>query len=287
MTAGIPTYSGTVTIGRIIASDLDHQFTNRQLIRAAYPRPGNELPIPTGWFYANTNNILAALIIERASGESLEEHFEKLFRKVGLHNTFYSDGPYPDTVLDRVPVGIFNNPECVNYEPTPCTRSVLAPLLGKDMRRQNMSWAGGAGAIISSPRDLAKYVRALFGGRLIPKQQLREMQTLVDQGTGRPVKEATKGHAAFGLDLAQAFNVDLGGLYWFYEGETLGYRCIFVYWPQYNVVMTVATNSQPPAKEDLLGAFVLGKVWKILSDAGLIPAAPPAGPVVFPPVNLD
>jgi D-alanyl-D-alanine carboxypeptidase len=287
MTASIPTYSGTVAIGRILASDLDYQFTNRQLIRAAYPRPGNELPIPTGWFYSNTNNILAALIIERASDESLKEHFEKLFRDVGLHNTFYSDGPYPHAVLDRVPVGIFMNPECLNYEPAPCTRTVLTPLLGKDMRLQNMSWAGGAGAIIASPRDLAKYVRALFAGRIIPKLQLHEMETVVDQGTGKPVKEATKDHPAFGLDLGQAFNEALGGLYWFYEGETLGYRCIFVYWPQYDLVMTVATNSQPPAGEDELGAFVLGNVWKILTDAGVIPAQPPVGAPVFPPVNLD
>ena len=164
MTSPIPNYSETVAIGRIVASDLDHQFTNRELIEAAYPRADNRLPTPSGWFYSNTNNILAALIIEKASGLTLKEAFEIEFKRAGLHDTFYSDGRYPAAVLARVPAGHYKNAECLSYQPVPCERSTLAPLIGKDMRLQNLSWAGGAGAIISNPRDLAKWVRALFGG---------------------------------------------------------------------------------------------------------------------------
>lgn len=66
MTAPIPNYSETVTIGQAIANDIFHQFTDRELVAAAYPRPDNPLPLPTTkWFYSNTNNILAALIIEK------------------------------------------------------------------------------------------------------------------------------------------------------------------------------------------------------------------------------
>jgi D-alanyl-D-alanine carboxypeptidase len=270
MTSGIPNYSETVAIGRIIAADIHHQFANRELIDAAYPRPDNRLPIPTGWFYSNTNNILAALIIEKASGSSLKEVFDKLFRRAGLHNTFYADGVYPDAVLARMPVGLYKNPECLAYQPVPCEHSALAPLLGKDMRRQNLSWAGGAGAIISNPRDLARWVRALFGGRIVPRRQLDEMTTLVSQKTAEPVEHAREKEPAFGLDLVQADRAELGGLFWYYQGETLGYRCIFVYWPQYNLVMTVATNSQPPPGTDQLGDFVLGKVLRILADAAII-----------------
>ena len=278
MTSGIPNYSETATIGRIVASDIHHQFANRELIDAAYPRPDNKLPIPTGWFYSNTNNILAALIIEKASGSSLKEVFGKLFRRAGLDNTFYTDGVYPEAVLARVPVGLYKNPECLAYQPTPCEHSTLAPLLGKDMRRQNLSWAGGAGAIISNPRDLAKWVRALFGGRIVPRKQLDEMTTLVSQKTAEPVEHAKEKEPAFGLDLVQAYRAELGGLFWYYQGETLGYRCIFAYWPHYNLVMTVATNSQPPPGTDQLGDFVLGKVLRILADAAIIAPMPKTAP---------
>ena len=272
MTSHIPNYSETVAIGQIVASDLDHQFTNRELIKAVYPRPDNQLPIPSGWFYSNTNNILAALIIEKASGLSLEGAFAKEFKRIGLHNTFYSAGRYPDAVLARVPAGLYKNAECLSYQPAPCERSTLAPLIGKDMRLQNLSWAGGAGAIISNPRDLAKWVRALFGGRVIPQRQLDEMKKLVSQKTGDAVDRATEKEPAFGLDIAQAYRADFGGLFWFYQGTTLGYRCIFAYWPQYDLVLTVATNSQPPEGEDQLGDFVLRKVLRILADARIIAA---------------
>ena len=277
MTSHLPNYSETAAIGQIVASDLDHQFTNRDLIQAVYPRPDNQLPTPNGWFYSNTNNILAALIIEKASRSSLKEAFEREFKRVGLHNTFYSAGPYPEAVLARVPVGLYQNDECLSYQPAPCARSILAPLIGKDMRRQNLSWAGGAGAIISNPRDLAKWVRALFGGRVIPQRQLDEMKKLVSQKTGAAVDRATEKEPAFGLDIVQAYKADLGGLFWFYEGTTLGYRCIFAYWPEYNLVLTVATNSQPPEGQDRLGDFVLGKVLRILAAAKIIAARPAPG----------
>src|SRR5215467_1529346 len=278
MTSHIPNYSETAAVGKIVASDLDHQFTNRELIKAAYPRPDNQLPVPSGWFYSNTNNILAALIIEKASGLSLKRAFEKEFKRAGLHNTFYSDGRYPEAVLARVPAGLYKNAECLSYQPTPCERSTLAPLIGKDMRLQNLSWAGGAGAIISNPRDLGKWVRALFGGRVIPQRQLEEMKQLVSQKTGDAVDQAREKEPAFGLDIAQAYNADLGGRFWFYQGTTLGYRCIFGYWPQYNLVLTVATNSQPPEGEDQLGDFVLAKVLRTLADARIIAALAPQEP---------
>jgi len=284
MTSHIPNYSETVAIGKTVASDLDHQFTNRELIKAAYPRPDNQLPVPSGWFYSNTNNILAALIIEKASGLSLKSAFEREFKRVGLHDTFYADGHYPDAVLARVPAGLYKNAECLSYQPTPCEHSTLAPLIGKDMRLQNLSWAGGAGAIVSNPRDLAKWVRALFGGRVIPQRQLDEMKTLVSQKTGAAVDQAVEKEPAFGLDIVQAYKADFGGLFWFYEGMTLGYRCIFAYLPQYNLVLTVATNSQPPQGQDQLGDLVLGKVLRILADARIIAALAPAGP---PPGRRD
>ena len=122
-------------------------------------------------------------------------------------------------------------------------------------------------------------MRALFGGRVIPQRQLDEMKRLVSQRTGNAVEHAAANEPAFGLDVAQAYKPDLGGLFWFYQGETLGYRCIFSYWPQYNLVMTVATNSQPPQGEDRLGDFVLGRVLRILTDTGIIAAiARPGSP---------
>src|SRR5215469_15335142 len=237
MTSPIPAYSETVVIGEAMGKDMNRQFTKRELIHTVYPRPDNQLPIPSGYFYSNTNNILAALIIEKASGKSFKEWLEKeIFPHVGLYNSYYSEGIYPEVVLARMPRGLFMNPECLDYQPKPCKESLLAPLVGRDVSRMNMSWAGAAGAIVSNPRDLAKWVRALFGGRVIPQRQLDEMMTTVSIKTGKQVAHASDGDAqAFGLDVAQGYDKDLGGNYWFYQGSTLGFRAIFAYWPQYDL----------------------------------------------------
>ena len=272
MTSPIPNYSETDAIGGTMGKDPKHSFTQPQLIHAAYPRPDNPLPTPSGFFYSNTNNMLAALIIQKASGKSFQEWLEKeIFPQVGLYNSYYAEGVYSQKVLARVTRGLFMNPECLDYQPKPCKESLLAPLLGHDMSATNLSWAGAAGAIVSNPRDLAKWIRALFGGRVIPQQQLNEMMTTVSMKTGQEIAHATEADPqAFGLDLAQAYNKELGGNYWFYQGETLGYRVIFAYWPQYDLVVTIATNSQPPPGEDKLGIQALGGTFQILQKAGML-----------------
>jgi D-alanyl-D-alanine carboxypeptidase len=288
MTSPIPNYSETVTIGKVMAEDIHHQFTKRQLIDAVYPGPGNQLPIPSGWFYSNTNNIIAALIIEKASGRSFAQWLDEvIFPDVGLHSTYYSEGPYPHEVLERLPRGVYENQACLAYQPMPCQESVLAPLIGRDTSAMNLSWAGAAGAIISTPRDLAKWIRALFGGRVIPQQQLDEMMTVVSQRTGQPVPSATADDPAFGLDLVQQYSAETGGTFWFYEGSTLGFRAIFAYWPQYNLVMTTSTNSQPPEGEDQLGSQVLLGAFDVLAKAGMLTPTPPVGPATLPGSDPD
>ena len=292
MTSPIPNYSETVAIGQIIGSDPFHQFTKRELIAGAYPRPDNRLPIPSGWFYSNTNNILAALIIEKAAQMPFKDALEKFaFQPAGLHNSFYMAGIYQDEVLDRVPRGLFENEACLDYQEyqgSPCPPSLLAPLIGRDLSGQNMSWAGAAGAIVSNPRDLAKWIRGLFGSRIIPQDQLQEMTTLVSQQTGKPVKEATKDDPfTFGLDLGQIYRAETGGRFWFYEGITLGFRTIFAYWPQFDLVITASTNSQPPEGENRLGDQVVAGAFGVLVKAGMIGPTPPPGPLDLPGGDPD
>jgi D-alanyl-D-alanine carboxypeptidase len=270
MTTDIPNYSETVSINEIEAADLNAQFSPDQLIGAVYQQ---NLPKPSSvYFYSNTNYILAGLIIEAASGMSYTRALRSMVLKpLGLGNTFYADRPYPGAVLERLPRGIFDNPVCLEYQPKPCTVSILQPLLGKDLSRQNMSWAGAAGAMISNMTDLTSWVRDLFGLKVIPQKQLDEMTTLVSTRTGLPITDTGPADpSGFALGLARMYHPDLGGSYWFYEGITLGFRTIFAYWPQYDLVIAASTNSQPPEGENQLGANVVGGAFQVLKNAGMI-----------------
>ena len=276
MTSPIPNYSETVAIGEIEVADLHHQFSDKDLIGFVDPANGHHFPPPPGWFYSNTNYILAGLIIEAASGMNYEQALTTMILEpLGLHDTFYANGPHPGPasagpVMSRVPRALFLLQDCLSYQPEPCSVSTLAPLIGKDMRMQNRSWAAEAGAIISNPHDLALWIRALFDKRVIPAKQLEEMTTLVSNKTGLPLQEVSADEpGGFGLGLGRFYRKELGGAYWFYEGETLGFRTIFAYWPQYDLLITGSVNSRPPNGEDKFGPSVIGDAFTALQQAGL------------------
>ena len=180
--------------------------------------------------------------------------------------------------MSRVPRALYLLQDCLSYQPEPCKASTLAPLIGKDMRMQNRSWAAEAGAIISNPRDLALWIRALFDKRVIPAKQLDEMATLVSNKTGLPLAEVSADEpVGFGLGLGRFHRKELGGAYWFYEGETLGFRTIFAYWPQDDLLITGAVNSRPPNGEDKFGPAVIGGAFMAVHD--LEPANAASKPV--------
>ena len=219
MTSPIPNYSETVAIGEIQVADIHHQFSDKDLIGFVDPANGAHFPPGTGWFYSNTNYILAGLIIEAASGMNYEQALTTMILEpLGLHNTFYADGSHPGPAaagpqMGRVPRALYMLQDCLMYQPEPCKISTLAPLIGKDMRMQNRSWAGAAGAIISNPRDLALWIRALFGARVMPALQFEEMTTLVANKTGLPLQEVSADEpVGFGLGLGRFHRKELGGV---------------------------------------------------------------------------
>lgn len=149
--------------------------------------------------------------------------------------------------------------------------STPAPLIGKDMRTQNRSWAAEAGAIISNPHDLALWIRAVFEKRVFPAKQLDEMTELVSNKTGLPLPDVTADDpGGFGLGVGRFYRQELGRAYWFYEGETMGFRTIFAYWPQYDLLITGSVNSRPPNGEDLFGPAVIAGAFKVLQQTHLL-----------------
>ncbi len=252
MTSGIPTYSESAAFSRQVVEDPNHHFTPEELVAFAYPSDSVDLPPNDGWFYSNTNYILAGIIAEKASGLSYGNALRQLlFQPVGLRDTFYQPRAYPPEITDRMTSGYFENPECGLYEPD-CSESSLAPLLGYDVRTADVSWAGAAGGIVSTPRDLARWIRALFAGKILPPQQFEALTQLVSTADGLPMTGATSETPfGFSLGLVQAYRPEIGSV-WFYEGQTLGYRVAFLFSPETNILVAGATNSQPSPENDKL-----------------------------------
>jgi len=147
-----------------------------------------------------------------------------------------------------MPGGYFDNHSAEN--------APLRPLLGRDVKAMSMSWAQGAGAIVSSLEDLTRWVRALYHGPLLAEVQRQEMLTIVSLATGKPITRTSAADPrGFGLGVAQ-LPQPREGTFWYYEGESLGYRTLYVYLPKSNTVMALTLNSQPTTGQDEIGKLI-------------------------------
>jgi D-alanyl-D-alanine carboxypeptidase len=254
MSSGIPTYSETEAMSRTWAEEPNRTLSAQDLVKLAYPSATNNLPPTTGYHYSNTNYILAGMIAAKAAGKPYRDLVhELLIKPLGLNSTFYEDGPYPAEVVARLAHGYFENPACTDFQPKDCKVSWNQPILGRDMRTASTTWAQAAGGAISNARDVNRWVRAVFAGRVVPPKQQAEWLSLVSLKTGAPIRELSAADpGGFSLGLARAIHGPAGPL-WFYEGVTLGYRTLYVWYSEENLMITLQTNSQPPEGEDKIG----------------------------------
>ncbi len=245
MTSGIPNYSETEFISHMWVEDPKRDLTAEELIDAAYPSATNHLPVTTGYHYSNTNYILAGLIAAKAAGKPYADLVrEMILEPQGLHSTFYSPGSYPPEVIARLAHGYFENTACADYQPPDCKETWNKPLIGQDVREDSTSWAQAAGGAISNARDVTRWMRAVFEGRVVPPEQQAEWLSMISLKTGEPIAEVTEADPmGFALGVAQGLMPE--GKVWFYQGMTLGYRTLYVWFEDDDVLITVQTNSQP------------------------------------------
>ena len=261
MTSGIPGYDFSEAMLRDYASNPNRHFTTAELVRYAYPTTPGAPAATTGYSYSNTNYVLAEMIVEKVTGHSYTDELNRRILRagLGLDDTYYEAYAYPPSITDRMTSGYFFSHDADN--------AGLAPLLGKDMRDLSVSWMQGAGGIVSTPTDVTRWARALYTGSILAPKQRAELMSLVSQKTGKPIRATSLSDpGAFGLGVAQLTKPEIGTV-WFYEGMTLGYRMLHVYFPRQDAVIAFGLNSQPDSKQNKSGNLVLA-IYTTLHAAG-------------------
>jgi D-alanyl-D-alanine carboxypeptidase len=100
---------------------------------------------------------------------------------------------------------------------------------------------------------------------VVPPRQQAEWRALVSTKTGEPIADVSSDNPrGFSLGLSKGI---LGpfGAQWFYQGETLGYRTLYVWFEKQNLMITLQTNSQPAANADKLNVLA-GTLYQILAN---------------------
>lgn len=241
MTGGIESYDNTPAWEKSFADNPNGNASTDSLIRMVYPKflstPGSK------YHYSNTGYLLAQEVVAaRSNGKSFDTVMARLIASAGLKNTYYTSNVYPAAVAKRVVAGYYENSE-----------AGLEKLVGKDVSGYSLSWAQGAGSMVSTPADLITWARALYQGTsLLPAKQKAELLSLTSTETAKPMKSATAANpSGFGLGVSQKY-IPGFGTFWFYQGETLGFRAVHLYFPDSNLVVAIFANSRPVEKESHL-----------------------------------
>jgi D-alanyl-D-alanine carboxypeptidase len=162
--SGLADYADDADFLRRTLAQPRRRWTPRELVRVAFAegpvaRPGERFA------YASTNYVLLGMVVERASGTSLERQLrERIFAPLELEDTSFAPDP---RIQGRYAHG---------YAPSEHDGIVGSLATARDRSTVGTSWTWAAGAIVSTASDLSRFFGAVLGGRLLPPRLLELMR---------------------------------------------------------------------------------------------------------------
>lgn len=166
--------------------------------------------------YSNAGFIVLGYIVEKVTGKSYQAALkERITSKIGLKDTYLGTGT---TDIGNNEAFSFSYAASWKQEP-----------------ETHMSIPGGAGALISTPTDLVKFIQALFNLKLVSQESLNQiMQNKYGMFTFQLVGNTLYGHGG-GID---------------------GFNSILVYWPEEKLAIAYTSNGKVYAPNNILrGVF--------------------------------
>lgn len=223
-TSGLRDFLVSPELDRAVRADPTATWSPEQSLAYA-GRP--VAPPGKGYHYANTNFVLVGLLAERLTGRPLaEEYRARFFGPLGLASASYQ-GVEPPTAelptayrfsslqLDAVPVDVTDG-------------SAIRPFTAVT------TTAGAAGAIAASAPDLARWVRALYTGYVVPTRLVRQM---VDDAARTAALDPPY---PYGLGV-QVLPID-GRTSYGHSGRLVGARSLVRWFPAEGVAIAIVTN---------------------------------------------
>ena len=182
-------------------------------------KPGFEPDTKTS--YSNSGYQILGFIIEKVTGKSYAEELGKrIISRIGLKDTYLGTG-----TID------VNKNEALTY----------MNLGGewKQMPETHPSILYSAGAIISTPNDLAKFIQALFDGKLVSKEHLTQMKT-IREGDGLGMESYTYNDRIF----------------YGHAGGADNYGSWLAYMPEERLAVVYTTNAKVHPVRDIVSGVV-------------------------------
>lgn len=191
--------------------------------------------------YSNSGYVLLGEIVAQVSGQPLEAF---------LRETFF------------VPLGMNDTGLLVNAMPPPGIAIGYRTDTAKPRRTLDwdMSWGRGSGGMYSTVGDLYRWNEALFGGRVVSAESLRQMTTAV----WLPPDRGGYGYGLIISDRARLRSIGHGGGVHGWAGD-------LVRLPEQHSTVVVLANANPPVEglrpdevtEEIVGRLFVAEIAKL------------------------
>ncbi len=171
--------------------------------------------------YSNSGYQLLGLILEKVTGKPYREALRtRITSKIGLANTYLATGNIDVSKNEALTYMNFGD----GWKPVPETHpSILF----------------SAGAIVSTPNDLAKFIQALFDGKIVSKESLASMKTIRD-GEGSGMEPFTFA----------------GKTFYGHTGGADNYGAWLAYLPEEKLAVVYTTNAKVYPVKDIVSGVV-------------------------------
>nr|MDQ6949818.1 beta-lactamase family protein [Actinomycetota bacterium] len=174
MRSGLFPYTSDLGVNETQDNDPQKVWTPDEVLAIAFTHPPDFAP-GTQFEYSNTNTVLLGLVIEKLTGMSLADAFKKgIFEPLGLKHTLLpgaADASIPDPHPQGYSFG--TNVSTIETFALPADQqaaAVAGTLKPTNHTNDNPSYAFGAGNLISKVDDMATFIKAMVGGKLLDGQ---------------------------------------------------------------------------------------------------------------------
>lgn len=258
--SGIYNYTENNDFLTAVYANTSHFWTQQEVLEYVlqpYFEPG------TGWHYSNTNYILAAMIIESATGVTWDQNLhDHIFNPLEMDSTFIGAFESPNGPIAATQLYGNSGPWCTS------------PIVSM------FSSAGAAGAIFSTSREMVQWYHALFNGEII---SLASLQQILDF-------EST---SLYGMAMWKYCDTSMCNQWSRHSGTIMGYRSHMVYDKKTGSALCILTNGGANYQDnwaylknltDPLIKVLYGEYPKQQNDAGIIKIISPQKHICNVPV---
>jgi CubicO group peptidase (beta-lactamase class C family) len=248
--SGIPTYPSPADYADP-RSWLAHPQANLQMVeRFAAMKPGFAPGEKVS--YSNANYALLGYIVESVTRSTYERQLRKrITGPLGLRRTRFGGGVNPAG----------NEAHSYDFDEGKWTQH----------SEEDLSVSAGAGAIVSTPGDLARFMTALFSDHLISRKSIEEMTA--------PFSPALDGAERKGV-VVSTLRRGLDKTIYSHLGGIDAFSSNLVYFPEDRVAIAITLNGQN---------YPMGRLFWLLVDGyyGRLAATPSFEAIQLPPETLD